>query len=161
MTIKRFKLNTIILAIMLVLLCFCLCGCASVNLITYHDNDGKIYEYVYLTLDEQALIDNDYNTENVKLNIQTNAYSEASNLLQEYHNKLAEEHSLEKISNTEYASLFDGVKIVHEVWEDSNVYKIGLRFKNSTIYKRYYEIMNGVESKPNTKKIVGKKYFLL
>ena len=60
---KKSSLNITLLSIMLILICFCLCGCANVNFVTYHNNDGSIHEYVYLTIDEQLLQKHGYDVD--------------------------------------------------------------------------------------------------
>ena len=77
MKIKSKQFNLSLLAIMLVLLSFCLCGCANVNFVTYHNDDGTIDEYVYLTLDEQALINHGYDIDAVKFEIKTSSFKQA------------------------------------------------------------------------------------
>lgn len=152
MKLKQLKLNTIALTIMFVLLCFCLCGCASVNFITYHNDDGSIYEYVYLTINEQALASHGHNIDSVKLEIQTNSHLEADKLIHEYQNKITQEYQNKQISNEEYTTLYSGVKLLEESW-NNNEYVIGLNFTNSTIYKKYYELLNGTTFNSNTKKL--------
>ncbi len=156
MKIKQHKLKVLSLSIILILLSICLCGCASVNLVTYHDSNGMIYEYVYINIDEQILSSHGYDIENVKLEIKTNAYTEASKLLNEYHNTLAMEYQRENISSEEYTLLYNGVKPAQEDWKN-NTYSIGFKFNNSTIYKKYHELMNGLTFKNNSKQI--KKLF--
>lgn len=152
MKTKHFNLKFAILSTVLILLSFCLCGCASVNFVTYHNADGSIYEYIYLTLDEQALTTHGYNASLVKNEIKTNSYSEAKTLIDEYHDTLAHEYRNQKISNTEYSELVKGLTILEQDWEN-NTYVIGLNFSNSTVYKSYYELMNGATFNPNPKQV--------
>ena len=118
-------------------------GCAQVNFVTYNNLDGSIDEYIQLTIDQQTLLENNYNPKQVMLDIKTNSYSEATSLLQLYHNKLSTELMLGNINNDEYTKLFGGVKILEHDWEN-NKYVIGLTYSNSTIYKKYYELVNNV-----------------
>lgn len=152
MKINKMKFNTIALSIMLVLICFCLCGCTQVNFVTYHNDDGTIHEYVYLTIDEQALSSYGYNIASVKLEIQSNSHLEAVNLIEDYRNKLVTLYQSQHISSDEYSILYNGVKLIEQKWED-NEYIIGLQFDNSTIYQRYYELLNGATFSQNTKQI--------
>jgi len=153
----KFKTLTITLTIMLVLLSFLLCGCAQVNLVTYHNDDGSLYEYVFLNIDEQALISNGYNIDNVKLEIQTNSRFEANSLIEQFKNKTTEEYELQHLTNNEYAELYNGISLIEENWNGGQ-YLIGLNFKNSTVYKKYYELMNGVTFNTNPK-IVKKLFY--
>ena len=152
MKTKHIKLNTIALSIMLILLTFCLCGCAQVNFVTYHNDDGSIYEYVYLTLDEQSIVNYGYNLNNVKLEIQTNSHIEATNLINEYRDKIIHEYQSLQLSNDEYTTLYNGVKILEQDWNGGE-YIIGLEFDSSSIYKKYYELLNGTTFNSNTKTI--------
>ena len=137
---------------MFILLCFCLCGCANVNFVTYHNDDGSIYEYVYLTIDDQALVNHGYNPDLVKVDIKTNSYIEASNLIKQYQSKLTAEYQTQSISNDKYTHLYGGVKILEQDW-DGETYLIGLEFVDSTTYKKYYELLNGTIFNSNTKEI--------
>jgi hypothetical protein len=136
----------------LILLSFCLCGCAQVNFVTYHNDDGSIYEYVYLTIDEHAIINYGYNLDSVKLDIQTNSHIEANALIEQYRTKLNIEYQSNNITNEDYTDLFNGVTILEQNWNNGE-YVIGLNFDNSNIYKKYYELLNGTTFNSNTKKI--------
>ena len=146
----------IALSIMFILLSFCLCGCASVNFVTYHNDDGSIYEYVYLNLDKQAIIDHGYDFESVKFEIETNSHMEASDLIVKYQNKITRQYQNQHISSGEYTILYNGIQIIKQNWDDGK-YVIGLKFNNSSIYKTYYELMNGATFNSNTKQV--KKLF--
>lgn len=149
---KCLNLKLLTLSIMLILLSFCLCGCANVNFVTYHNSDGSISEYVYLTIDETKLIEHGYNPDSIKNEIRLNSFTEANNLLAEFQNKLTEQYQNQILTSSEYTTLFNGLKIFQEDWNDST-YAIGFEFKNSSIYKKYYEIMNGATFGSNTKEI--------
>ena len=149
---KQFKVKKIALSILLVLICFCMCGCAQVNFVTYHNDDGTIQEYVYLAINEQALLNYGYNIDNVKLEIQSNSHLEAISLIEEYQNKLASEYRQNRILNEEYSTLYNGIKLLEQKWE-GNEYIIGLQFENSSIYKKYYELLNGTTFSSNTRQI--------
>jgi len=153
---KKFSLNITLLSIMLILICFCLCGCANVNFVTYHNDDGSIHEYVYLTIDEQLLQKHGYDVEAVKIEIETNSYLEVKNLIDEYQHKLYEHYTQNLLTSKEYTTLYNGVKIIEQKWNNSN-FIVGLEYKNSTIYKKYHELLNGLSFKSNTKQI--KKLF--
>lgn len=149
MKTKKINFSKIILSTMLLLLCFCVCGCASVNFVTYHNNDGSINEYVYLTINEQSLTEHGYNIDATKLEIQTNSYFEANLLLTEYKNKITQEYNNNTLTDSEYTILYNGINVIGNKWT-KNEYLIGLQFKNSTIYKKYYELLNNItfNSKP-------------
>ena len=121
-----------------------LCGCAEVNFVTYNNTDGSIDEYIELSINPHALQEYGYNPEEVMMEIKTNSHSEVDFLLDFYHNKLSSALTLGNISNNEYTELFSGVKIMEQDWEN-NEYIIGLSFSNSTVYKRYYELVNNVK----------------
>lgn len=152
MKISKIKFNTIALSIMFILICFCLCGCAQVNFVTYHNDDGTIQEYVYLTIDEQALSKHGYNVEASKMEIQSNSHLEAVNLIEAYRSKLVTLYQSQQISSDEYSILYNGVKLIEQKWEN-NEYIIGLQFDNSSIYQQYYELLNGATFSQNTKQI--------
>lgn len=156
MTKTKHKFNRIILSIMLVLLMFLLCGCASVNFVTYHSDDGSIQEYVYITLDKQALLSHGYNIASVQFEIKSNSYQQATTLVQEYRNKLEIEYHSNILTNYEYTELYNGIKVIEQDWSDCK-YTIGLHFNSSTIYKKYYELLNDVTFTSNPKQV--KKLF--
>lgn len=148
MKIKKSKLHIITLSVLLLLLSCCLCGCATVNFVTYHNIDGSIHEYVHLTIDEQAFSSHGYTTQQIseaKTEIANNSYLEASQLLDEYKIKLENEYSSSQLTSDEYTTLFNGITIIEQKWDNTNEYVIGLEFKNSTIYKKYYELLNGIQ----------------
>ncbi len=145
-----FKLKTFTLSILLLLTVFCLCGCTEVNFVTYHNEDGSISEYVYLIIDEQALAEHDYNVDAVKLEIQTNSHLEANALLEQYQSKLYNQLQGSLLTYKEYTTLYQGVKVIEEDWQGGD-YAIGLNFANSTIYKKYYELLNNSTFNQNTK----------
>lgn len=144
------KLKTLALSSLLVLIAFLLCGCAEVNLVTYHNDDGSINEYVYLIIDEQVLTEHGYNVDAVKLEIQTNSHFEANKLLEEYQAQIYNQLQNELLTNKEYTTLYQGVKVIEQKWQGNN-YVIGLHYSNSTIYKKYYELLNNSTFTQNTK----------
>ena len=156
MKTKRLKFNIISISIMLLLICFCLCGCTEVNFVTYHNDDGSILEYVYLTVDEQTLVNNGYNIDAVKFEIQSNSYLEAKNLVEEYQNKLYNQYSNHLITNDEYTNYYNGIKIMEQKWENGE-YVIGLQYTNSNVYKKYYQLLNNSQFTQNTQQV--KKLF--
>lgn len=149
---KNLCLKIFSLLIMVISLSFCLCGCAEVNFVTYHNSDGTIHEYVHLMIDEYTLRQHDYQPNQTKIEIRTHAHAEASQLLEEYQNKIIIQYQNKLIDATEYTSLFDGVKIIEQDWNE-NKYIIGFEYKTSTIYKKYYELMNNASFENNTKEI--------
>ena len=120
-----------------------LCGCAQVNFVTYTNSDGTIDEYILLNIDPQTLLENGYSPEQIKLDIKINSHNEATQLLSFYHEKLSVEHTIGNLSSSEYTKLFEGVKIMERGWEN-NTYTIGFTYSNSTVYKKYYELVNNV-----------------
>ena len=156
MKTKHLNFNITIFVALLISLCLCLCGCAEVNFVTYHNSDGSIQEYVFIAIDEQTLINNGYNPNTVKAQIKSDCYIEASNLLDDYRNKLLLQYQQQQISNSKYTILYDGIKIIEQPWED-NEYVIGLQFDNLTIYKKYYNLLNGSTLGNNSKEV--KKLF--
>ena len=144
------KLKTFTLTTLFILVAFLFCGCAEVNFVTYHNDDGSISEYVYLVLDEQALTQHGYNFEAVKLEIQTNSHLEANALLEQYQTKLYSQLQGGLLTHKEYTTLYQGVKVIEEDW-DRGDYAIGLNFENSTIYKKYYELLNNTQFEQNIK----------
>ena len=93
------KLNKLVFAIVLSLLCVCLCGCAKVDFVTYHNDDGSISEYVYLTINEQTISNGGYDINKVKLDIKTNSHIEANSLILEYRNKVIEQYHNKQITD--------------------------------------------------------------
>jgi len=153
---KNTYLKIIGFLIMVISLSICLCGCSEVNFVTYHNSDGTIQEYVYLIVDDDILRQHGYQPNQAKIEIRTHAHSEATQLLEEYQNKIILQYQNKTIDSNEYTSLFDGVKVIEQDWEDSK-YIIGFEYKSSTIYKKYYELMNNASFNNNTKEI--KKLF--
>ena len=157
MRTKTFNLKKSTLAIMLILLCVCLCGCAQVNFVTYHNSDGSIYEYVHLAIDEQELSKLGYNVSAVKMEIKTNSHLEANSLIDLYRNKVTAEYQSQNLTNDEYAAYYNGILLIEEDWTNGE-YLIGLSFNSSTIYKKYYELLNNISfnSQP---KVVEKPFY--
>lgn len=149
---KSFKPKTIILTTLLLLLVFCLTGCSQVNFITYHNSDGSICEYVYITLDKQELLKYNYNIASVEIEIKTNSNFHAQQLLSDYRSKLYQEYATKQLTGEQYNDYYKGVNIVEEQWKDGK-YAIGLKYDNSTCYKKYYNLLNGAEFSSNGKKI--------
>ena len=139
---KSINLKTIMLTALLLLIVFCLVGCSQVNFVTYHNSDGSINEYVYITLDEQQVTQLGYNVTNVELEIKTNSYSQAQQLVSEYRAKLYEEYLTKKLTNQDYTDYYKGVNIIEQQWQDGK-YVIGLKYDNSNCYKKYYNLLNG------------------
>ena len=153
---RKTKLNLLSLSIMLILMSFCLCGCAQVNFVTYHSDDGSIQEYVHLNIDEQTLEQHGYNIDSVKLQIQSDAHTEAKKLLDEYRLKIYNQYNKGIVTNEEYTTLYGGVNIIEQKWQDNN-YIIGIQFNSSSIYKKYYELLNNAAFTSKTKQV--KKLF--
>lgn len=137
----NFKLFT--LFFILIIATTTLCGCAQVNFVTYNHSDGSIDEYIQLNLNSKALIEHGYNPAQVMLEIKTDSYTEANLLLEYYQDKLSIELKLGNLNNAEYTELFYGVKIFEEEREN-NEYVIGFNYATSSIYKKYYELVNNV-----------------
>lgn len=156
MKTKHTNLNIFALAIMLILLCICLCGCANVNFVTYHNQDGSIHEYVNLVIDENELTKLGYNINNVKMEIKTNSHYEANSLIDLYHNKITHEYQSQRLTNDEYTLYYNGISLIEQDWNNGE-YLIGLSFNNSAIYKKYYELLNGISF--NTQPKVVEKLF--
>lgn len=157
MKIKTFNLKKISLAIILILLCFCMCGCAQVNFVTYHNDDGSIHEYAHLSINEHKLTKLGYNINSVRMEIKTNSHIEANNLIDLYHTKVTYEYQTQQLTSNEYSSLYNGVTLMEQDWSNGE-YAIGLSFINSTVYKKYYELLNNVtfSSQP---KVVEKLFY--
>ena len=146
-----------ILIVLLFIVCINLCGCSEVNFVTYQDNNGAIQEFVYLTIDEQSLINYGLNPATIKLEIKTDAYQRATALVNTYKTKINQQFTNQTTSSEEYDQLIKGVSVIEQNWNDSNVYIIGLQYENPTIYKTYYESMNGTTFNKNIKTV--KKLF--
>jgi len=134
------------------LVTFCLCGCSEINFMTYHNADGTIHEYVYISIDSQKLTNYGYNIDEVKLTIQTDSRAEANNLLTEFQNKAYTQLINQQLTNKEYTLLYNGVKVIEQNW-NGDTYLIGLEYSNSTTYKQFYEILSGQTSTSKTKTI--------
>ena len=146
------------LLFILIISAITLCGCAQANFVTYNNIDGSIDEYILLHIDQQALLDHGYTPEQVMLDIKTNSYAEATSLLNNYQNKLLIELNLGNISSNEYTELFGGVKILEQEWKNGE-YVIGFNYSNSTVYKKYYELVNNVSFNTNSPEQVKKLFY--
>ena len=140
------------MCLVLIAVCFCLCGCAEVNFVTYHNDDGSITEYVYLSIDENILISHNENPAQIAIEIPTNCYAQAKQLVQEYQSKLFTQYQQNLISNEEYVLYYNSIEIVQQDYNEGN-YAIGLKYKNSKAYKKYYETLNNSTFSSNTKEI--------
>ena len=135
---------------------FCLCGCAEVNFVTYHNSDGTITEYVYLLIDENALLSHNENPEQIAVEIPADCYSQARTLLEEYQKNLTEQYKNHLLSGDEYSSYYNGVEIVQQNY-DAGKYAIGFKYKDSNIYKKYYKLLNNTTFSSSPKEV--KKLF--
>lgn len=136
---NNFKLFALLF--ILIISAITLCGCAQVNFVTYNNSDGSIDEYIQLEISQQVLYENGYNPEQTMLEITANCRNEAESLLNIYHNRLLTELTLGNITNNEYSNFYSGVKLIEQTWKN-NTYIIGFNYTNSTVYKKYYELVN-------------------
>ena len=143
------KTKSILLSLLLLTICFFACGCASVNFVTYHNSDGSITECVYLAIDEQALIKHGENLEQISLEIPSDCYLVAKNLLDEYKNKLNEQLRLNLITTEEFTPLYSGIEIIQQDYTNGE-YSIGFKYTNSSVYNKYYELLNNKTQTTNT-----------
>ena len=152
------KLKLFTLLFVLIISAVTLCGCAQVNFVTYNNPDGSIDEYIQLSINPQTLSEYGFNSEQVMLDIKTNSYTEANLLLDFYRNKLSVELALGNISNTEYTELYGGVSILEKDW-NNNKYTIGFTYSNSTVYKKYYELVNNITFSTSKPEQVKKLFY--
>lgn len=156
MSKSKTKPKIFILTLLLLTVCFCLCGCAQINFVTYHNDDGTIVEYVYLDIDEQRLIEHNENPQQISIEIPSNCYAEAKKLLDNFHLKFSTQYNNKLLSNEEYTTYYNGVEIVQQDYLNGK-YAIGFKYKNSEIYKKYYEVLNNSTFNNNPKRV--KKLF--
>ncbi len=138
------KINKILISLMLIVVTICFCACSSVRGMTITNEDGTIDELIYVTLDEDKLNSANYTStdvENLKLDISGTAMREANSILQKFEAKINEDlrFSSQGAERSALLSMRNKIQIVGNNWED-DVYVIGLRFANSTVYKYYYNI---------------------
>lgn len=140
--------NKIVLLCILLLICVCFTGCASVDFITYCNDDGTINEYVYISLDAEELNSYGYNITDVQAEIENYSENIVSSLISDYNYKLLQTYKSGEISFEEYDyfnNKLNDIKVseIKSSWSD-NSYIIGLQFKNSKIYKKYYQLLNNI-----------------
>ena len=163
MSNKRISKKLVILFCMLIATCICLAGCANIDFVTYCNSDGSIHEYVHVNLDEETILKHGYSISDVQKEIDANSEQIVASLIQDYNHKLLLSYKDGKISLDEYNSFVNqthDIKIakIKRGWEN-NSYVIGLSFKNSSIYRKYYQLLNNAEHEPSTQSKQIQKLF--
>lgn len=146
------KFNKILIALMLIVVTICFSACSSVRAMTVTNDDGTIDELVYISLDNQVLSDAGYDgadIENLQTDITTTAMREANTIVQNFKNRIDNQllFTTDFQTRTALLGLRDGLQVIGSGWQD-NTYAIGLRFKNSDVYKYYYNITDEVTIEP-------------
>ena len=147
------KYYKIIFCIMLLVVVFCLSACSSVRAMTVTNEDGSIDELVYVSLNEEEIINAGYTLDEMKNRISVSSMNEAQQIV--YNLNLKISIDIATTSDSETISILNsfknGIEVVGNTWQD-DMYVIGIRFKNSDIYRYYYNITNNSSSKTYTKK---------
>ena len=138
---------------MLLVVVFCLSACSSVRAMTVTNDDGSIDELVYVSLNEEEIINAGYTLDEMKNRISVSSMNEAQQLV--YNLNLKISIDIATTSDSETISILNsfknGIEVVGNIWQD-DTYVIGIRFKNSDIYRYYYNITNNSSSKTYTEK---------
>ncbi len=148
MAIKRVK--KLIFICLLLLVVICLSACSEIRAMTTINEDGTVDELVYITLDEEKIIESSYDLDEVKTRIESIAKNEANNLIFEFKKKLAEDLlnlNIDAETKKILLSYQDGIQVVgSNSWNDENTYIVGLKFENVDVYRYYYNIIDKVET---------------
>ena len=138
---------------MLLVVVFCLSACSSVRAMTVTNEDGSIDELVYVSLNEEEIINAGYTLDEMKNRISVSSMNEAQQIV--YNLNLKISIDIATTSDSETISILNsfknGIEVVGNTWQD-DMYVIGIRFKNSDIYRYYYNITNNSSSKTYTEK---------
>lgn len=145
------KLNILILFIMsLFCVTFIFSACAQVRVMTITNTDNTIDEFVTVTLDQKAVNESGYDFEDVKLDIKTTSTTAAESMVEKLNKKINVDMLLANNDTKKILTEFyDGVSVVSSEW-NSNVFAIGIRFKNIDVYKYYYNIQENTKTEMKT-----------
>ena len=145
------KFNILILFIMsLFCVTFIFSACAQVRVMTITNTDNTIDEFVTVTLDQKAVNESGYDFEDVKLDIKTTSTTAAESMVEKLNKKINVDMLLANNDTKKILTEFyDGVSVVSSEW-NSNVFAIGIRFKNIDVYKYYYNIQENTKTEMKT-----------
>lgn len=149
-------LRSLALSCMLILICMLFVSCASVNFTTYYNDDGTINEYIHLTLSEEELSAHGYSPDLTRTKIQTSSNSVALKLINDYEQKLLQSYEKNEISLEQYSHFSGAVLKVEQEWQN-NTYIIGLQFKDTQTYRKYYQLLNNLPDTTNSTKPIKKE----
>jgi len=149
---QKIKTKKIILILLLIILAFCFCGCAMVRAVTITNQDGSIEEMVFVSLNENEVLNSGYNISTLKKEITLTAKEEASQIVERLNNKILTD-SLSATDDTKeiLKTYKNGITVYSSVWKDNN-YLISIKFKNIDVYCYYYGINQNSKLETKTEK---------
>ncbi len=123
---------------------FLCCSCAEIQNLTILNDNGTIDEMVYVSVDKQTLESKGCNYQHTKDLIAEKSMLSAQKICNEFEWQLDLEIDFAEDVETKMflTSLKGGVNPVVKDWQDE-IYVIGLRFKNSNVYRHFYGITSG------------------
>lgn len=138
------KISKILMSFLLIVVTMCFCACSTVRSMTITNDDGTIDELVYVTLDRGKLDNAGYTStdiEELKARINSTALSKAREIVENFNSRINNDLLVAMDAETKDTLLEfkNGISVVGNTWNDLT-YVLGLRFKNSDVYKYYYNI---------------------
>lgn len=142
---KVYKQLIVIFLLLIISVCFC--GCGQINSSIISNEDGSVDEIVNIKLDADKISELGYDEiqiNELKLEIQTDAQTQALKMQQELNNKIILNLSIteSKADKEILNSYYNGISVKESKWEN-NSYSIKIKFKNIDVYKYYYNIADG------------------
>ncbi len=146
----------IIICVLLLAVVLCFSACASVRTMTVSNEDGTIDELVYVTLNEEEIEAAGYTVDEMKNRISTSSLNEAQQIVYNFNMRISRDINSTTDSETIFTlnSFINGINVVGDSWED-DTYVIGIRFKNSNVYRYYY----GISDESSTKTYTEEHFF--
>lgn len=138
------SLRIFILLNMLIFVSTIFSGCAEINYSTIKTKDGGIVEKVTALIDEQSLIDANYNVNIKKLEIEQIATSAMQELVNDYNQKIQQQIHIYTVQQDQemiasFTDLLDDVTALKPYWENT-VFNCQINFDSVSAYCLFYDL---------------------
>lgn len=149
---KYFRL---IILLMLIVSTFCLTACSSVNATTQINDDGTIDEYVVVNIDDNDLINQGYSTSQIlalKTDVQNIGAQASNRLCSEFNSRVQTDILLATTQDEidELKTYLNGIVAIKG--NSGEALAFGIKFKNVSVYRYYYNISTNQSPKYKTEK---------
>lgn len=139
----KHKYLRLIILFMLIVSTFCLSACSSINATTQINDDGTIDEYVVVNIDDNDLINQGYSSSQIlslKTDVQDIGKNASKKLCNEFNSRVQTAILLATTQDEidELKSYLNGVTALKG--NSANALVFGIRFKNASVYRYYYNI---------------------